>query len=111
MAVFLSGGLIMLMAVVLPIEDIASATDAMFLLLFIFVNLAVINLRKNRPDLDRGFKVPFYPYLPIVATFLNLGLAVFLPTPGHLGVHWLHTLWNRYLLSLLEEEGVRGQSL
>lgn len=77
-AVFLSGGLIMLMAVALPIEDIASATDAMFLLLFIFVNLAVINLRKNRPDLDRGFKVPFYPYFPLVATFLNLGLAVFL---------------------------------
>jgi amino acid transporter/nucleotide-binding universal stress UspA family protein len=78
LAVFISGGLIILMAVALPIEDIASATDAMFLLLFIFVNLAVINLRKNRPDLDRGFKVPLFPYVPIVATFLNLVLAVFL---------------------------------
>ncbi len=78
LAVFISGGLIMLMAVALPIEDIASATDAMFLLLFIFVNLAVINLRKNRPDLDRGFKVPLFPLVPIVATFLNLVLAVFL---------------------------------
>jgi amino acid transporter/nucleotide-binding universal stress UspA family protein len=78
LAVFISGGLIILMAVALPIEDIASATDAMFLLLFIFVNLAVINLRKNRPDLDRGFKVPFFPYIPIAATFLNLVLAVFL---------------------------------
>ena len=77
-AVFISGVLIVFMAIALPIEDIASATDAMFLLLFIFVNLAVINLRKNRPDLDRGFKVPFYPFLPIIATFLNLGLAVFL---------------------------------
>ncbi len=78
LAVFISGGLIILMAVALPIEDIASATDAMFLLLFIFVNLAVINLRKNRPDLDRGFKVPLFPVIPIVATFLNLVLAVFL---------------------------------
>ncbi|MFZ2054735.1 MAG: amino acid permease [Candidatus Aminicenantales bacterium] len=78
LAVFISGGLIILMAVALPIEDIASATDAMFLLLFIFVNLAVINLRKNRPDLDRGFKVPLFPIIPIVATFLNLVLAVFL---------------------------------
>jgi amino acid transporter/nucleotide-binding universal stress UspA family protein len=77
-AVFISGALIILMAIALPIEDIASATDAMFLILFIFVNLAVINLRKNRPDLDRGFKVPLLPYIPIVATFLNLGLAVFL---------------------------------
>jgi L-asparagine transporter-like permease/nucleotide-binding universal stress UspA family protein len=78
LAVLFSGALIVLMAAALPIEDIASATDAMFLLLFIFVNLAVINLRKNRPDLDRGFKVPLYPYLPVLATFLNLGLAVFL---------------------------------
>ncbi len=78
LAVFISGALIILMAIALPIEDIASATDAMFLILFIFVNLAVINLRKNRPDLDRGFKVPLLPYIPIVATLLNLGLAVFL---------------------------------
>jgi amino acid transporter/nucleotide-binding universal stress UspA family protein len=77
-AVFISGALIILMAVALPIEDIASATDAMFLFLFIFVNLAVINLRKNRPDLDRGFKVPLFPYLPVAATMFNLILAVFL---------------------------------
>jgi amino acid transporter/nucleotide-binding universal stress UspA family protein len=78
MAVFISGMMIILMALALPIEDIASATDAMFLFLFIFVNLAVINLRKNRPDLDRGFKVPLFPHIPILATFLNLFLAVFL---------------------------------
>jgi amino acid transporter/nucleotide-binding universal stress UspA family protein len=77
-AILISGGLIILMAVALPIEDIASATDAMFLFLFIFVNLAVINLRKNRPDLDRGFKVPLFPYLPVAAALFNLILAVFL---------------------------------
>ena len=78
MAVFISGIFIALMAVTLPIEDIASATDAMFLLLFVFVNLAVINLRKNRPDLDRGFRVPFVPLIPILATVINLALAVVL---------------------------------
>ncbi len=86
MAVFISGLMIVLMAVLLPIEDIASATDAMFLLLFIFVNLAVVNLRKNRPDLDRGFKVPLFPYIPVLATFLNLILAVFLFFYRPLGV-------------------------
>ncbi|MBN1271100.1 MAG: amino acid permease [Candidatus Aminicenantes bacterium] len=86
MAVFISGGLIIFMAVVLPIEDIASATDAMFLLLFIFVNLAVVNLRKNRPDLDRGFKVPLFPFVPIIATVLNLFLAIFLFFYRPLGV-------------------------
>jgi amino acid transporter/nucleotide-binding universal stress UspA family protein len=78
LATYISGALIVFMAAALPIEDIASATDAMFLLLFIFVNLAVINLRKNRPDLDRGFKVPLFPAIPILATVLNLTLAVFL---------------------------------
>jgi len=77
-AIFLSGAFIIFMAVALPIEDIASAADAMFLLLFVFVNLAVINLRKNRPDLDRGFKVPLFPYIPVAAVVLNLSLAVFL---------------------------------
>ncbi|MBU4494801.1 MAG: amino acid permease [Acidobacteria bacterium] len=87
LAVFFSGVLIIFMAALFPIEDIASATDAMFLLLFIFVNLAVINLRKNRPDLDRGFKVPLFPYIPIIATILNLGLAVFLFFYRPLGVY------------------------
>ncbi|MFC2160604.1 amino acid permease [Acidobacteriota bacterium] len=86
MAVFISGIFIALMAVTLPIEDIASATDAMFLLLFVFVNLAVINLRKNRPDLDRGFRVPFVPFIPILATIINLALAVVLFFYRPLGV-------------------------
>ena len=86
MAVFISGIFIALMAVTLPIEDIASATDAMFLLLFIFVNLAVINLRKNRPDLDRGFRVPFVPLIPVLATVINLALAVVLFFYRPLGV-------------------------
>jgi len=85
-ATYISGALIIFMAVVFPIEDIASATDAMFLFLFIFVNLAVINLRKNRPDLDRGFKVPLFPFIPILATFLNFTLAVFLFLYRPLGV-------------------------
>ncbi|MCJ7580410.1 MAG: amino acid permease [Candidatus Aminicenantes bacterium] len=86
MAVLISGIFIALMAVLLPIEDIASATDAMFLLLFVFVNLAVINLRKNRPDLDRGFRVPFVPFIPILATVINLALAVVLFFYRPLGV-------------------------
>jgi nucleotide-binding universal stress UspA family protein/uncharacterized membrane protein len=86
MAVFISGIFVALMAVTLPIEDIASATDAMFLLLFVFVNLAVINLRRNRPDLDRGFRVPLVPFIPLLATVINLGLAVVLFFYRPLGV-------------------------
>jgi amino acid transporter len=58
MAIFMSGGL--------PIKDVASAADIMFLMLFAMVNLTAIRLRKLRPDLDRGFKVPFMPLIPIL---------------------------------------------
>ena len=70
--------IIVTMAVSLPIETVASAADIMFLLLFLQVNLAMINLRKKRPDLDRGFKVPLFPYLSIVGIGLLLFLAVYM---------------------------------
>jgi amino acid transporter/nucleotide-binding universal stress UspA family protein len=77
-ALLISGIMIVAMAVSLPIEDVASATDVMFLFLFMFVNLAVINLRRHRPDLDRGFRVPLVPWIPLLAVGLNMLIAVFL---------------------------------
>jgi amino acid transporter/nucleotide-binding universal stress UspA family protein len=70
--------IIVLMAVSLPIEDVASAADIMFLLLFLQVNVAMIRLRKKRPDLDRGFKVPLFPALSIIGILMLLFLAVYM---------------------------------
>jgi amino acid transporter/nucleotide-binding universal stress UspA family protein len=70
--------IIVMMALSLPIEDVASAADIMFLLLFLQVNLAMIRLRKKRPDLDRGFKVPLFPVLSIIGILLLLFLAVYM---------------------------------
>jgi amino acid transporter/nucleotide-binding universal stress UspA family protein len=77
-AILASAVLIAIMAAGLPIEAVASAADIMFLLLFIQVLVVLIALRKKRPDLRRGFKVPFVPYVPIVGIILQLGLAVVL---------------------------------
>ncbi len=77
-AIMVSLVIIVIMAVSLPIEDVASAADIMFLMLFLQVNLAMINLRKKRKDLDRGYKVPFYPYLTIVGILFLLFLAIFM---------------------------------
>ncbi len=85
-AIFLSAIFITIMAVALPLEDVASATGAMFLLLFVLVNIALINLRKHRPDLDRGFKVPWVPFLPLLAILLNVILAGFLFVYRPLGI-------------------------
>jgi nucleotide-binding universal stress UspA family protein len=66
------------MAVSLPIEDVASAADIMFLLLFLQVNIAMIRLRKMRPDLDRGFVAPLYPWLSIIGILMLLFLAIYM---------------------------------
>jgi amino acid transporter/nucleotide-binding universal stress UspA family protein len=77
-SILISLFLIVIMAVSLPIEDVASSADIMFLLLFLQVNIAMIRLRKKRPDLDRGFKVPVFPYLSIVGIAMLLFLALFM---------------------------------
>jgi amino acid transporter/nucleotide-binding universal stress UspA family protein len=77
-AILISLFIVVLMAVSLPIEDVASAADIMFLLLFLQVNVTLIRLRKKRPDLDRGFFTPFFPYLSILGIFLLLFLAVYM---------------------------------
>lgn len=75
-AVAISGALIILMAMVPAIETIAAAAGIMFLLLFAIANACVITLRKKRPDLDRGFRVPLVPIVPLIGISLNIALAV-----------------------------------
>ncbi len=77
-AVLVSAGLIILMAVILPIKDVASAADIMFILLFTQVNIALIGLRHKMPNLKRAFKVPLYPLTPVLAIVFQLMLGVFL---------------------------------
>ena len=77
-AILASAVLIAFMAAALPIEAVASAADIMFLLLFIQVLWVLIALRRKRPDLRRGFKVPWVPFVPILGIILQLGLAVVL---------------------------------
>ena len=77
-AILASAVIVIFMAALLPIEDVAAAADVMFLLLFVQVNVAVIRLRSKRPDLDRGFRIPLVPFIPMLAIGTMLFLAVFL---------------------------------
>lgn len=74
-AIFASTVLIMIMAVALPIEQVAAAASVMFLLLFGGVNVAVIRLRLRHPELERGYRVPFVPLTPILAILSMLFVA------------------------------------
>jgi amino acid transporter/nucleotide-binding universal stress UspA family protein len=79
-AIFLSLLIVVFMAVSLPIEVVATAADVMFLLIFLQVNLALITLRKKRPDLDRGFWVPLFPWVSIAGIICNFALAMYMFT-------------------------------
>jgi nucleotide-binding universal stress UspA family protein len=76
---FVTGFLIIFMAVALPLVDVAIAANVMFVLLFLQVNVAVIKIRRKREkELDYGFKIPFFPYLPIIGIGANAFLAIFM---------------------------------
>jgi amino acid transporter/nucleotide-binding universal stress UspA family protein len=75
-AVLVTGLILVAMAVTLPIEVVGSAASLLFLLSFVLVNLSMIRIRRNEPEL-KGFKTPLFPLLPILGVISNLGLAIF----------------------------------
>ena len=93
LAVVATGALMTLMAWTLPIEDVAASASIMFLLLFMLVNFAVLFLRLQSPELERGFRVPLFPILPVLAIISNAFLAVnvfrFSPIAWVFAVVWI----------------------
>jgi amino acid transporter/nucleotide-binding universal stress UspA family protein len=77
-SIFASALIVIGMALLLPIEDVASAADLMFLFIFMQVNIVAIRLRKKRPDLDRGFRIPFMPLFPMLGIITQIFIAFFL---------------------------------
>jgi len=46
------------------------------LIVFAFVNLSLIKLRKKKPYMERPFKTPLYPFTPIAGIILSIALLV-----------------------------------
>jgi len=65
------------------VNFVAYATDFGFIIGFVFVNLSLIKLRRDKPNLHRPFKVPLYPLTPILGIATSLLLLFFLE-PGTL---------------------------
>ncbi len=70
---------IILVAVALPLQDIASAASILFIVLFMQLNYAYVQLRRQKPEARWQYVVPFEPVLPLFAVFLYglLGIALF----------------------------------
>ncbi|WP_240739868.1 amino acid permease [Leucobacter triazinivorans] len=56
-----------ILAGVLPINFLAEMTSIGTLAAFLVVSIAVMVLRKREPDLERKFRVPLYPVIPILS--------------------------------------------
>ena len=64
------GLLIALVASLTPIGKLEEMVNIGTLAAFTLVSIAVVILRRRRPDLERAFRVPFVPVLPIVSALI-----------------------------------------
>jgi APA family basic amino acid/polyamine antiporter len=108
-AIIASGFIMLVMAVWLPIEQLALAAGVMFLFLFTQVNWAGIQIRRlYGHKLDYGFKIPLFPLMPIVGIFCKVGLAVFLliynPLSWAIAIVWILIGFSIYKLYIAKKE-------
>jgi basic amino acid/polyamine antiporter, APA family len=64
------GILIATLAAFVPLTEIVKLVNIGTLFAFVLVNIGVIILRRTRPELKRGFRVPFVPVFPIIGVLL-----------------------------------------
>ena len=50
---------------------------AVFWVYYSFLFMGVIILRKKAPDIERPYKVPCYPVIPVLATISGITIAVY----------------------------------
>jgi APA family basic amino acid/polyamine antiporter len=79
------------LSAVVPLSEIAKLVNIGTLFAFLIVNIGIIVLRRTQPDLERGFRVPFVPVLPLIGA----ALCIYLMTRLEL------VTWERFIAWLL----------
>ncbi|MCC7596460.1 amino acid permease [Janthinobacterium sp. FW305-129] len=88
-ATWLVGIVFGLIAATIPLNILAELINIGTLAAFTMVSIAVVVLRKKRPDLPRAFRCPGVPFVPALAVILCVGLMSFLSW-----VTWMaFTIW------------------
>jgi len=73
-----------------PLTELASLINAGTLLAFAFISFGVISLRHRKDIKNDGFKMPLYPFLPILAGLSSIYFIVMLPNITKISVGlWL----------------------
>lgn len=76
LAVLSLGGMITIFTLILPLEDLSYFANTVLLLALILVNAALIFHRRKYPDIERPFKVPMVPLLPVLGILANIYLII-----------------------------------
>jgi len=68
------GVVVAVLAALVDFGTLAELVNVGTLFAFVLVSIGIIVLRRTRPDLPRGFRVPFVPWVPIAAVLACLWL-------------------------------------
>lgn len=69
-----------------PLTELTSLINAGTLLAFVFISFGIIPLRKRKDIPNDGFKMPWYPVLPILAGLASVYFLFMLPTISKISV-------------------------
>lgn len=101
------GVVVVLAAAVVDFGTLAELVNVGTLFAFVLVSIGVVVLRRTRPDLPRGFRVPLVPWLPIAAVLACLWLMLNLTA-----YTWLRFLgWLALGLVIYFGYGIRSSRL
>jgi basic amino acid/polyamine antiporter, APA family len=75
----ITGVVVAIIAAFTPIADVSDLVNIGTLLAFVLVSIGVIILRRTQPNMQRAFRTPWVPVLPIVAALTCLYLMFSLP--------------------------------
>lgn len=82
------GVVVAIFAGLVPLSELASLINIGTLFAFVLVSVGVVLLRKQRPDLKRGFTAPLVPLVPILSVI----------TCGWLMINLSLETWGRFLI-------------
>jgi APA family basic amino acid/polyamine antiporter len=69
-----TGVVVAIMAFLVELEDLAALVNIGTLFAFIVVALGIVVLRRTQPDLERAYRTPAVPLVPILAVLASLWL-------------------------------------
>jgi APA family basic amino acid/polyamine antiporter len=75
----LTGVAVSIAAGLLPISVLSQLVSMGTLLAFVLVSIGVVILRKTRPDLERPFRTPWMPWVPIIGVVVCVAQMAALP--------------------------------